>query len=199
MDPELTNVLVVSMPNHAPRCFRINGNHIQIGRGKNNHLRIDHDAVSKTHCELVKGTEPAQWIFRDLGSTNGSELNRTSVGCDVFLVNDGDEIVLGNDVMLIFLSVHDTQVPESLIEEEVDPEFNPVAAAVARQSRDDLQGTQLIRVKSQKEIVAEGSIRHFAEKFIAARDAKGVTRTSPHFSYKIEARRSEDRFYQGAR
>lgn len=148
MDSQFKTVLLVSIPNQPPVCYHFDENRIQIGRGKNNHLRIDDNAISKVHCEIVKRPDTEQWIFRDLGSTNGSHLNGKPVGWDVIVVDQADAIMLGNVINLRIVTVHPLDVPEE--EEEASPDVNPVAAAVARQSREDMEGTQLIKLRHRK-------------------------------------------------
>ena len=147
MIPEFETVLVVTIRNQAPKCYHVDRDQIQIGRKDNNHLRIDDKAVSNIHCEFIRDLNSGRWIFRDLGSTNGSKINGDLLKWDAMPVQDGDEIVLGNVIQLFFLSVNKLNEPESLDEDE-DPDVNPVAAAVARQSLEDMEGTQLIRLKS---------------------------------------------------
>ena len=148
MDSQFKTVLLVSVPNQPPMCYHFDRNRIQIGRSKYNHLRIDDNAISKVHCEIVKRPDTDQWIFRDLGSTNGSNLNGKPVGWDVIVVDQADEIVLGKVIKLRIVSVRPLEVPEE--EDEASPDVNPVAAAVARQSREDMEGTQLIKLPHRK-------------------------------------------------
>ena len=147
MNPEFETVLVVTIRNEIPQCYQIHGDRIRIGRGDSNHLKIEDQAVSNIHCEFIRDPKSGQWIFRDLGSTNGSQLNGHLINCDAMSVVDGDEIVLGNVIHLFYLRAHQLEVPESP-EEEDDPDVNPVAAAVARQAMEDMEGTQLIKLKA---------------------------------------------------
>ena len=149
MIPEFETVLVVTIRNQIPQCYQVQGDRIRVGRGNSNHLIIDDQAVSNIHCEFIRDPKSGQWIFRDLGSTNGSQLNGHHTNCDAMSVVDGDEIVLGNVIQIFYLRAYQLEVPESL-EEEEDPDVNPVAAAVARQAMEDMEGTQLIKLKANR-------------------------------------------------
>lgn len=141
-------VLAVQIPDQPVRCYRFTGDRIQIGRGTNNHLKIDRQAISNIHCEIVHDATLERWIFRDLGSTNGSKVNGEKMGGDAISLGDGDQITLGDDIELHYLVIRPFDIPEEPeTENEEDTLVNPVAAAVARQSREELEGTQLVKVR----------------------------------------------------
>ena len=137
-------ILVVSMPDYAPRCYGLVEDHVKIGRGRNNHLPLDNAAISSSHCELVRDVETGEWNFRDLGSTNGSKTNGHRVNSDSVIVRDGDQILLGEEIRILFCEVREIEDPAAVEEEELD--VNPVAAAVARQTREDKDGGQTMRL-----------------------------------------------------
>lgn len=142
-------VIIVSIPDYSPRCFELNRDHVKIGRGRNNHLILDNAAISSKHCELVKDVDSGEWSFRDLGSTNGSKANGHMVGDEKISIRDGDQILLGEEIKLLFAEVRQLESPEA--EEPDEPiEVNPVAAAVARQVREDEQGGRTIRLNDKK-------------------------------------------------
>lgn len=142
------SVLTVKIPDQPLRCYRFGGDRIQIGRGQNNHLKIDRQAISNVHCEIVHDETLERWIFRDLASTNGCRVNGRKLDGDALSLQDGDRIMLGDDVELHYLVIRSFDVPEEPeTGEEEDSLVNPVAAAVARQSREELEGTQLVKVR----------------------------------------------------
>ncbi len=143
-------VLVVTITNRPLFCYRLEGDTILIGRGRNNHVRLEEEAVSKIHCELSRDQETGLWQFRDLESTNGSRLNGDLVSSDYVPVHAGDEILLGKVVRLYCLPLKEMEVPEPVEEIEDDPDINPVAAAVARQVREDMESTRLIKLPNPK-------------------------------------------------
>lgn len=141
-------VLVVKIPDQPVRCYRFTGDRIQIGRGQNNHLKIDLQAISNVHCEFVHDSTLDRWIFRDLRSTNGSKVNGAKLEGETVSLADGDQVVLGDDIELHYLVIRPFDIQEEPeTEDEEDTPVNPVAAAVARQSREELEGTQLVKVR----------------------------------------------------
>ena len=141
-------ILLVSIPQYSPRCYRFKNEHIKIGRGKNNHLTLDNQAVSSTHCEFVKDPESGAWKFNDLKSTNGSRINGHKVGRDSVAVRDGDEILLGEEVKLAYFDLREFREPEA--DDDPNLEVNPVAAAVLRQVKEDQEGARTVKLKTDK-------------------------------------------------
>ena len=66
--------------------------HNAVGRHPQNRVQVLDRLVSKEHCLLV--SEAGGWVLKDLGSLNGSYVNKTRVEGEVKL-SDGDEIMLG--------------------------------------------------------------------------------------------------------
>ncbi|WP_299540111.1 DUF1707 and FHA domain-containing protein [uncultured Streptomyces sp.] len=63
-----------------------------IGRDPGNGLRLNHETVSRRHAELT--AHGGWWMIRDLGSTNGTCVNRQRVTGAV-PVRDGDQVSFG--------------------------------------------------------------------------------------------------------
>ena len=57
-----------------------------MGRRRDCDLRLEHKSVSKLHCILVR--TDGLLVLRDLGSTNGTQVNGTRVRRAVLLPND---------------------------------------------------------------------------------------------------------------
>jgi len=68
-----------------------------IGRGFANDFKIENPSVSSSHCQII--VEQGKTVLRDLGSTNGTFVNRTPVKETVLL--PGQTIHLGG-VEIIF-------------------------------------------------------------------------------------------------
>lgn len=71
----------------------------RIGRSEDNDFTIPHSSVSSSHCEVVVTDDGV--FFRDLGSTNGSFVNRARVNESPHSLQNGQHIQLGS-VDLIF-------------------------------------------------------------------------------------------------
>ena len=67
-----------------------------IGRQEECDLRLDHKSVSKMHCVLVK--TDGLLVLRDLGSTNGTRVNGTSV--QIRRLRIGDRVGVGRSLLL---------------------------------------------------------------------------------------------------
>lgn len=139
-------VLFITIPDYAPRCYRLRGDRIKIGRSRGNHLTLDYPAISSAHCEFVKDPNHGTWSFRDLDSTNGSKSNGHRVIKDPVPARDGDQIVLGEEIKMSFCEIRDFKQPQ-VDDPEPSLDVNPIAATVARQSREDTEGGQTVRLK----------------------------------------------------
>ena len=74
-----------------------------IGRQEGVYLRIDHSSVSRRHAEVSFAN--GQYILHDLGSTNGTFVNETSLEAgSVHILKQGDLIRLGKLVKFTFQS-----------------------------------------------------------------------------------------------
>ncbi len=73
--------------------YQIDSPRFTFGRGNENSLCIHSSVVSRTHAELIRvGND---FLFRDLGSTNGSFINNARISEQVLI--DGDLIRFGNN------------------------------------------------------------------------------------------------------
>lgn len=72
---------------------------VTLGRGDDNHIVVAEQATSRRHALIQKNEDGTYWID-DLGSSNGTWVNRNRVsGCVV--LEDGDEIFVG-DTRFVF-------------------------------------------------------------------------------------------------
>ncbi|MDJ0764424.1 MAG: adenylate/guanylate cyclase domain-containing protein [Myxococcota bacterium] len=76
-------------------------NHNSVGRHPQNQVQILDRVVSKEHC-LISSDEERGFVLKDLGSLNGTFVNKERVDKEV-LLRDGDEITLGS-TRCMFLS-----------------------------------------------------------------------------------------------
>lgn len=73
--------------------YQIDTPRYTFGRGNENSLCISSNVVSRMHAELIRVGQ--DFLFRDLGSTNGSFINNTRISEQVLI--DGDVIRFGNN------------------------------------------------------------------------------------------------------
>lgn len=71
---------------------------ITIGRNADCECRLEDDSVSSSHARLHYHL--GQWWLEDLGSTNGTLLNRVKLSVATIVVN-GDEIRCGDSTLLV--------------------------------------------------------------------------------------------------
>lgn len=79
------------------KTFPLSEDEITIGRSEENDITILVPEVSRRHAVLTKQKEG--YLLRDLGSTNGTFVDRKRVG-GKYLLNPGDTVMLGNEVFL---------------------------------------------------------------------------------------------------
>ena len=79
------------------------GKTFRIGRTKASRLQIKDDTVSEKHGEMV--WKDSCWQIRDLGSSNGTEVNDVELGQDYVALNDGDKIRIGEVTVVVFRNV----------------------------------------------------------------------------------------------
>jgi pSer/pThr/pTyr-binding forkhead associated (FHA) protein len=83
-------VHVVRGPN-AGSTYQLTGEITSIGRHPDSAVFLDDITVSRRHSEIVR--ESGGFVVRDVGSLNGTYVNRERV--DVAALHDGDEIQVG--------------------------------------------------------------------------------------------------------
>ena len=74
--------------------IQLSGERIRIGRETDNDITLETDGVSRYHAELIKLADE-NWQLKDLGSTNGSKINKELVKGEKALV-EGDIVTLGD-------------------------------------------------------------------------------------------------------
>jgi len=85
--------------------FQIDKEKITIGRSKDNNLILSDKTVSRYHTEILETKEG--YILKDLGSENGTKVNRESI--QSILLKHKDEIKIGSS-SLVFLTKKDSLV-----------------------------------------------------------------------------------------
>jgi len=89
--------LTVTAPGQAPRSVDLGGTELTIGRAADNDLVLADGRVSRHHARITarRGT----FVYRDLGSTNGSRVNAVAVS--ELVLGAGDRIELGDSVIVV--------------------------------------------------------------------------------------------------
>ena len=91
--------LTVYFPEDSPTTHEFLGHTLTVGRLGDNEVQLEEGSVSSRHAEIV--VQDGAAVLRDLGSTNGTFLNREQVTGEHPL-NEGDEIYFGS-VRCVFM------------------------------------------------------------------------------------------------
>ncbi len=96
-------MLIVERGANAGSRFLLNSDHVAAGRSQDADIFLDDISVSRQHVSFVRTDEGI--IVRDVGSLNGTYVNRESV--DERLLRDGDEVQIGKFRLVFYASSSD--------------------------------------------------------------------------------------------
>ncbi len=97
------------------------GRTITVGRQSANDLVVAEAGVSRKHVEVFEGEDG--FYVRDLGSTNGTQVNGKKIPPEPYLLSDGDEIKLGaSDTPVTFRSPTASTLQITLVDTAIEPE-----------------------------------------------------------------------------
>jgi len=144
MSSQLYN-LIVELPRLPARYYQLGAEVVSLGRGEQNAIIIDEEAVSGSHCELRRKGDG--FVIVDLGSTNGTRINGVTVRREPRKLREGDSILLGLAARARYVRV--TEVKEKSDSSATQsgaatqrlkrtpgrPTINPVAAAIAKAAK----------------------------------------------------------------
>jgi FHA domain/zinc-ribbon domain len=97
--PEGLGLLVVKRGPNAGSRFVLEAELTQVGRHPDSDIFLDDITVSRRHAEFIKG--PSTYLVRDVGSLNGTYLNRERI--EESELKHGDEVQIGK-FRLVFLA-----------------------------------------------------------------------------------------------
>jgi len=90
--------IVLCAGNQWRDVYRLVGGHcLTIGRESSNRIVANDERCSRRHCEIFFG--PAGWLIRDLGSSNGTDVNGERIRQPTAL-HEGDRVEVGNTSFL---------------------------------------------------------------------------------------------------
>jgi len=98
--PEGAATLVVTRGPGAGSRFLLDADVVRAGRHPDSDIFLDDVTVSRRHAELVRAA--GSWSVRDVGSLNGTYVNRQRIEEDAALTH-GDEVQIGR-FKLVFLT-----------------------------------------------------------------------------------------------
>lgn len=91
----ITQLRIVEPADQRGRAFPL-AEELTVGRAAGCSITLDDTFVSQIHARVF--VRDAQWFVEDLGSTNGTYVNRSKVSGPM-VVNGGDRMQVGNTVM----------------------------------------------------------------------------------------------------
>jgi pSer/pThr/pTyr-binding forkhead associated (FHA) protein len=98
--PDGAATLVVTRGPGSGSRFLLDADVVQVGRHPESDIFLDDVTVSRRHAELAR--VDGGWRVRDVGSLNGTYVNRQRIEDEVVLAN-GDEVQIGR-FKLVFLT-----------------------------------------------------------------------------------------------
>lgn len=93
--PHVSKLVFLEPPETAGSSFAVNGV-LTIGRAAGCEITLDDTYISQLHARVTLGERGI--VLEDLGSTNGTYLNRKRVTAQV-IVSHGDRIQVGSTIM----------------------------------------------------------------------------------------------------
>ena len=96
--PDDTGMLIVKRGDNAGSKFALQRELTTAGRHPDSDIFLDDITVSRRHVEISR--TPAGYVVRDVGSLNGTYLNRERI--EESTLNNGDELQIGKFKLVFF-------------------------------------------------------------------------------------------------
>ncbi|SDB83834.1 Forkhead associated (FHA) domain, binds pSer, pThr, pTyr [Raineyella antarctica] len=104
--PQGSSLLVVRRGPNVGARFLLDRDEITAGRHPHSDVFLDDITVSRHHVKFLRVGD--QVLLRDVGSLNGTYVNRSLVDGDI-LLQDGDEVQIGKFRMVYYAAGHGTR------------------------------------------------------------------------------------------
>jgi adenylate cyclase len=125
--------LTIRSPGHDRKVVPVEGDVFRIGRAPDNDLQVDDPRTGQHHAELVR--EASSYAVRDLNAFSETYVNREL--CRKRTLQPGDEILIGNTVLVYGAGEEEELIP-SLLEEHRVPAAE-LAEMAARDGESDAE------------------------------------------------------------
>jgi len=117
----------------AGQSFALDRSPFSIGRGADNDLVVPDTPVSRKHaCLELQGD---RWLLRDLGSSNGTLLNRQVVKDSPQPLRNGDLVGIGNSVFVFATQAHQAASHAGDLCQVAQPQGRPGQPVISQQRR----------------------------------------------------------------
>ncbi|HEX7449514.1 MAG TPA: FHA domain-containing protein [Pirellulales bacterium] len=103
---------LISLNPAAPQVVVLEKLPVVLGRGARADIRLSDRTLSRRHCEIDRVS--ATLVVRDLGSKNGTRVNRAHVSEAVLM--PGDKLTLGACTFVVSYEQHPSELPPVLNE-----------------------------------------------------------------------------------
>ena len=137
--------------------FPLEADEIIIGRGEENEIVLNIAEVSRTHAVLTKAEEG--YMIKDLGSTNGTYVDKKKVG-GKYLLKPGDTVMLGDAIYMTYQA--DVDPEETLIaprpEEIQSPDVTAVTPKPAPVPSEPAPQTTPKKSKTREEVLSKAEV-----------------------------------------
>jgi hypothetical protein len=131
MQEQATFQLEMRRGPYAGQVFELPRATVSIGRDPGNNVVIDDPQISRQHARITP--QGGLLILEDLGSTNGTAVNGLPIE-DVYVLANGDEIGLGENVSLVFRGRPGPASGDTMVAPRVTYADQPPAATYAHPS-----------------------------------------------------------------
>ncbi len=99
-DCHINNLVLEYTGPNGTNQIEISNNDFVIGKDKSADAVIAFNpAISRRHCKITYENE--QYYLQDMGSSNGTFLNKKPIKHEIVAINDGDRINLGQTVFIV--------------------------------------------------------------------------------------------------